>query len=421
MIIVCEPQCKGISHEKVNAGFLYGLKMAYPREEIKFFADKSHFRELKQRVTLEPIYFNSDISFSLSGILQYVFLIKHIFNRTISWKERRVFFLSTSPVILFVIKILKSFKKYSQINCIFVLHGELEDISSKKYEEQYVSRPVMESISFGDLIKHPGIVFLILKNVILFPLTFLSNKYRLVFKKIFRTKKMMLWKHSDNYRYISLSPHVTRNAGKYIDTKYLNFHTIVMPIIFNRPSKAPNNRNIKFAVFGYGDSAQMQKMLGILSKKRIKMGYEIKIISMDSRGTEGFKNVTRVGNGSVLTREEMEITARDIDVFINLYDKTRHRLGCSLSIFEAFSHLKPVLYLSNDGYDYFNKAKKPIGYKTKSLDGFANKMVDMINNYDKYKPAFIKFRKNMLEYRLEYDIGNNLDKLRESFTYASNK
>jgi hypothetical protein len=433
MIIVCELQCRGISHESVNSGFIYGLRKTYPKDKIIFFADLKYFQNIKQmlknggvnvnNLSNQKVTFNSDISYSIRGILSYYVLCKKMFDKALSVRTNKVFFLSINPVILFAIKKLKQKAKYKDICCTFVLHGGLEDIANTDFKEAYVPGIKWIIASFGFKkslvrgLKNPDLVLRFSLDYLLKPIRWLNSEYSLIFKRVFRLKKMMLWGHTNQYKYISLSPHVTINAGKYIDTNYLNFQTIFMPIIFAKPIATPNNQFIKFAVFGYGDSAQMYKMLSLLSKKRIDKPYEIRIISMDDRGTDGFENITNVGNGSVLTRKEMENSARDIDIFINLYDKSRHRFGCSLSIFEAFSYLKPVLHLSNPGYNYFNKPGKPIGYRCESLDDFVNKMCDMINNFPLYKKQLAIFRKNMLEYRKEYAIENNLDNLKESFTF----
>lgn len=426
MIIICEPQCKGISHEKVNSGFIYGLNKAYSKDKTLFFADKSHFRAIQsifktngvniKNINLFPIKFNSDASFSLGGVARYYLLLQKVFDRLLTLGESKIFFLSVNPVILYTVKKLKQKAKYKNINCTFVLHGELEDVANKKFKEPY--SPVIKSRSdAARLIKHPGILLLFLKNLISSPFLKLYSRYSLFFKERFRTKEMMMWQHSNQYKYISMSPHVTRNAGKYLDTNYLNFHTIIMPVIFEKPNLAPDNKNIKFAVFGYGDSAQMNRMLTLLSRKKISKNYEIKIIGMDGRGTEEFFNVNHIGKGKVLSREEMENAAKDVDIFINLYEKNRHRFGCSLSIFESLSYVKPVLHLSNDGYNYFNKPEKPIGYRAENLDKFVEKMYDMIEHYPKYKKDLTAFRKNILDYRRQYAIENNLDKLKASFTF----
>lgn len=426
MIIVCEPQCKGISHEEVNSGFIYGLHLAYPKEKINFFAEKDHFRKINDLLKDNKIHlpsfvnssinFNAESSFTFGGLIKYHLLVKHVFDISLSHNQTKIFFLSNNPIILFNIKLLKSQRKYKGICCTIVLHGELEDIANNNYKNPY--EPVTKTaLTINRFIKHPGIILLFACQTLSWPYRMIYSKYTLLFKKIFRTKTIMMWKHSNKYHYISMSPHVTQNAKKYIDIDYLNFYTIFLPIIFTKPQPSRKNNFIKFAVFGYGDSSQMQKMLGILSKRKITKPYEIRIISMDSRGTEGFPNVTILSQGKVLTRKEMEDATQGVDVFINLYDKTRHKFGCSLSIFEAFSYLKPVLHLSNPGYDYFNKDEKPIGYRTENIQDFVDKMVDMVENYSKYKKQLEVFRKNMLEYRKEYNIADNLDNLKDSFTF----
>ena len=435
MIIVCDLQCKGISHEEVNSGFLYGLSLAYPDDTIVFFAHSSHYQEIIESLKYKgiilknlrhiPISFNADSMFSISGIISYYCLIRRIFDQLLSFRSNIILFLSASPIILYVLKQLKRINKYSNICCTFVLHGELEDIANITYQSPYVpslsppNNPVTLSIrdTIIRLIHHLDKIPLFIYERISKPFKLLSGRYSLLFKKYFRTKRMMMWRHSNQYKYISLSPHVTTNAKKYLDTKYLNFSTITMPIVFNKSTTPPTNKYIKFAVFGYGDSSQMQKMLTLLAKQHITKPYLIKIISMDSRGTEGFPNIQTYSSGKVLTREQMEKAAEDVDVFLNLYDDTRHSLGCSLSIFEAFSHVKPVLHLSNPGYNYFNKPNKPIGYKAKNLVEFVDKLCDMIENYELYKKEYKEISKNILAYRKEYNIANNLNKLRQSITF----
>jgi hypothetical protein len=435
MIAICDPQCKNISHLKVNSGFIYGLSLAYPKEKIVFFAETSHFNEVKElfknnnikikNLTHFPINFNSNKSYSLEGIVQYYFLFKKIFIQTLSHKANKIFFLSTGPIILLTIKKLKFQKRFKNINFSFVLHGELEDIANHKYQKPYV--PSIPNNSRSTNLYERIINFLAtfknspsyLLDILFSPLRYIYSQYTLIFKRKFRMKKMMMWRHSNHFKYISLSPHVTKNAQKHLDTKFLNFHTIYLPIIFKKSVPNPKNKYIKFAVFGYGDSSQMNKMLKLLSKRKISKPYEIRIISMDIRGTKGFSNVRSIGTGKVLTRQEMEVATKDIDIFINLYKKDFHSLGCSLSIFEALSHQKPVLHLSNPGYNYFNKPNKPIGYKTETLTEFVDKMCDMIENYRDYKKELSFFRKNITEYQQQYSIDNpnNLLKLKKSLKF----
>jgi hypothetical protein len=435
MIIICEPQCKGISHEQVNGGFIYGLRLAYPKEKIVFFADLSHFETLKKvwdnrnksvrNIEHIPINFNADKSFSLGGLINYFFLLKRIFKKAVYLGADKIFFLSDNPIILFVIKLLKQNKKFKNIGCTFVQHGELEDIANTEYKKPFV--PIIKKdesacgVNLKEIItklyanRHNLLPFVVAK--ISQPFKWLYAKYSLIFRNIFRVKRVMEWKHSSDYKYIVLSPHIVKNAGEYIDVNHLNFHTVIMPVIFADPLTQADNAYVKFAIFGYGERAQMYEMLKLLSTKTINQPYEIRIISMDRGGTAGFPNITYVGKGGVLSRGEMENSARDIDIFINLYDASRHKMGCSGSIFEALSYLKPVLHLSNDGYNFFNKKQKPIGFRCESLKEFVEKMCDIIENYNFYKKEITVLRNNIVDYRREYAIENNLEKLKEAFTF----
>ncbi len=116
----------------------------------------------------------------------------------------------------------------------------------------------------------------------------ITSMYSGIFKRYFYIKKILLWKHSSDFHYVVLSPHVIQNAAEYIDVKSLNFYGMVMPIVFARPTPQPRNEFVKFAVFGYGDSAMLYKVALLLSQKKMEKPYEIRVIGMDTRGTDWF-------------------------------------------------------------------------------------------------------------------------------------
>jgi len=433
MIIVCEPQCKGIMHEKVNSGFIYGLRLAYPQEKIIFFADETHISAIKDilendgvsvvNFECEPIKFETSSSkiYSFIGVIRYYLLFKKLFNKMCNLGTDKVFFLSNNPIILYTIKKLRQRSQYREIYCTFVLHGEFEDLargSQNLIKHMGATSSQVDGKEDGERFANQyKKIFIIISKILLHPVCSLTNIRILFYRRIFWVKKIMLWQHSNHYRYIALSPHIVKNARQYLDPEYLNFSVVIMPIIYKRPYPQPENEFIKFAVFGSGDSHQMHMMLSLLSKKEITARYEIKIISADRRGSENFPNISYVNHGKVLARKEMEKAVPDVDVFINLYDINHHKLGCSLSIFEALSYLKPVLHLSNDSYNYFNKADKPIGFRCENLNDFVDKMYDMIENYSSYKDKLNTFRNNMQDIRDRYTIENNIDDLRNSFAF----
>lgn len=140
---------------------------------------------------------------------------------------------------------------------------------------------------------------------------------------------------------------------------------------------------------------------------------------MENRGTESFSNIVCPSPGKVLDRSDMEKYAKDIDMFLILYDISRYRLSCSGTILESLSYIKPILHFNNDCINHFNKHENPIGICCNSLDEFVCKMEDIIENYDEYIHKFQTFRKNILELRKECAIENSLTQLKDSFTWQS--
>lgn len=431
MIIICDPINKELSHEKVNSGFIYGLRLAYPQETIRFYADITHIEAIKNILIHDNISINSieyiPIKFrdlySIRGMLTYHSLFKKMFSNVLETGVNKIFFLSFSPTILYVIKKLKQKNKFLKMKFTFVLHGSFESIANgydkptelslpiKKMKNEYIieTKYKLQIIRQTKIIDLPKIIAPFINRFIL--------PWYLISTKLFTDRKMLLWKHSDDFKYISLSPHVIINAEKYIDVKKLNIYTVVLPTVFAEPTTQPNNEYVKFAIFGYGNPLMLHNVLFQLSQKELKQPYEIRIIGMDNKGTDGFPNVTCPSPGKRLDRNEMEKYARDIDVFLILYDRSRYRLSCSGSILESLSYTKPILHFDNDCINAFNKPENPIGNCCNSLEEFVSKMEDIIENYETYIHEFQTFRKNILKLRNECAIENSLTQLKDSFTW----
>ena len=81
MIAVCELQCKGISHEKVNSGFIYALRIAFPDQKILFYADISHISAIKSILIHDKIIINNIefVSINVSERITYYSFFKTYF------------------------------------------------------------------------------------------------------------------------------------------------------------------------------------------------------------------------------------------------------------------------------------------------------------------------------------------------------
>ncbi|WP_214044333.1 hypothetical protein [Methanomethylovorans sp.] len=428
MIIICEPIARGTTHEKFNSGFIYGLRLAYPHEKIRFYADITHIEAIKKimdhdKIMIEdieyvPVKFKG--LYGIRGILTYSSLFNKILSDAIEAKVNKIFFLSFNPTILYVIKKLKRKIKFNKMKFTFVLHGSFETIANGYDKPTQLSLPIRKIKNQNDvkyklqIIRQTKLTEL---PMVISPFIDRFMPWHWTYKRIFTDRRMLQWNHSPDYRYIALAPHIKRNAEKYIDIKKLNMYTVVLPTVFKEPSAQPDNEYVKFAIFGYGNPLVLHNILVQLSQKDIKRQYEIRIIGMDNRGTAGFPNVTCPSPGKRLDRSEMEKYAEDIDIFLILYDKTRYRLSCTGSILESLSYTKPILHFDNDCINTFNMPDGPIGICCDSLEEFVCKMEDIIENYEAYRLEFQNFRKNILKLRKECAIENSVATIKESFTW----
>jgi hypothetical protein len=190
-----------------------------------------------------------------------------------------------------------------------------------------------------------------------------------------------------------------------------------LPTIFAEPFDMPGNSYPKFATFGYGNPAMLQKVLIELGKRKISKPYEIRVIGMDASGTDGFQNVYCPSPGKRLERREMEKYARDIDIFLILYENDQYRLSCSNSILEALSYMKPVIHLDNDCINTFNLKERPIGICCHSVEELVLTMEDIIDNYQERLQLFNIFRNNILPMRNKVSIENSVQNIYSCFTW----
>ena len=432
MIVVIEPICRGFSHEKVNSGFLYGLRLAFPNDKIRFYADSSHIDALKYILKYDNIeidnieYVSIKLldSSTLRGAFHFYKLFKRIFADTINFGINKVFFLSYTPVLIYLVKRLKEISAFKDHKFTFVLHGDFESIiGDPKTGNPLVSvhRYDINRITFFERIrdlKLEAIPRKIYRRSILFFQTCSSFlAFRISISKWFPTKQMLLWKNSPDFRYIALSEHVYANAEKYIDTEKIDIRTVILPTNFAPLKQEPKNKYIKFGIFGYGSSKVLQEIAYGLSKKKITNGYEIRIIGMDNSGISEYPNITCPSGGKPLIRQDMEKYAQDIDIFMILYHKGQYRLTCSGTILEAISNSTPILHFDNDCINSFNKSDNPIGICCNTVDEYVERMEDIISNYESYIPQFQLYRNNIVDLRETLSVKSSVPRIRESFTW----
>ena len=403
MIFVCEPQIKSFGHEKVNSGFLYGLRLAFPDEKIVFYGEKSHLLAISKIIeydgikisNIEYVEINFNTSNSLVSFISYYFLSIKILSDVRRKGSDRLFLLSISSIMLSILKALKR-RIFSEIKFTIVLHGAYEDIGIETLSEKVANYSKWEVLKFIAS-RLPRIFHL--------------------FDLLFFLKKSILKDSSDDFRYIFLSEHIRQNSGQYIDLSKVPNYVVPLPTVFRELPPALSNTYVKFAIFGRGDYEMLNKIATELLKREIQNKYEIRIIGKDYQGLENFPNITCSSPGVKLLRSEMEKQVLDIDIILIVYDKSKYRLSCSGSVFESLSYVKPIIHFESDCLKNYNTEQAPIGIACNSINEFADVMAEYINNYNFHKNTLEEFRTNILQVRSQLTIFKSVSEIRKSFTW----
>jgi hypothetical protein len=382
LIIVCEPQCVGVSHEKVNSGFLTLLSHAYPDTTIRLYTYPSHQEALVRILAHDGVALDIDYRefavrdpLGVYGTLHYYRQFRRVLADAVAHGTREVMFLSTSPVLLHILKRLKGSTAFAHLRFVFVCHAEFEDIANDTY--QPVAATAVREPTFLEKLRSVRPLELPAKARALVARK-LFARYALAWKTRFRIREQLEWHASDDYAYIVLSPHIVTAASRYIDLDEVPVRAVEMPYNFASPHPPPNNDYIKFATFGFGDPTALKQVVDRLDFLPLTAKYEIRIIGMDNRGLEHHPRVYCPSPGKQLTRAEMEHYAQDIDAFLILYGDNRYRLSCSGAIFETLSYVKPVLHIGNPCVVEFDRPEQPIGFRSHNLDELATAMARMI-------------------------------------------
>jgi hypothetical protein len=413
MIAVIEPICKSFSHEKINSGFLTAIRYTYPNDAILVYAHRSHIEALNKilahdNVNIKNISYVEILNGPNSGILslfKYLYVFYKIFSDLDKKNINKIFFLSFSPAILFIIKQFKKLNKFSKFTFLLILHGIFEDIALKNSKN--IIYKINKFNSFKDFLK---IFYHIFLDILNYP-SFLLTKYFLNFNNVFK------YKHSNDFRYAALSQYIIDNAKEFLDVEYFNIHLIDFPNNFVNENEFIEGHHIKFGVFGYGNSKKLAQISKLLLEENINSNFEIKIIGMDNRGLSDYQFIKFTSNGKPLTRQEMERAAKDVDIFLILYESNKYRLSCSGSIFEALSYSKPIIHLANECIDYYNDINLPIGISCKTDIDLVITIKNFIENKDNIKKNLIEYKKNILVLRKKYHINNLIPQIKKAYTW----
>ena len=370
MIAICEPQVIGYGHEAVNSAFIYGMRLAYKTQKIIFYADQSHIEAIKKVFEINNLLIDN-IEYKAIKIRQPNFTFKETFYSMLFFKIffkelkknniKTLLLLSISSDGLFGLKIFND----KSIKITMVLHGIFEWLKDPPPYNLY---------------KSP------------------------IHKKLFNIKRAITILHHNNLNYVALSPHIISEAKKYIDVNKYNIKPIHMPFIFSNENNLITSYSsfIRFGIIGKGNTSLTKNIVNSLNLKEKLKKYEIKIFHNNISNLKGTKNVVFLSPNQSISRKQIADNIKDVDILLYLYDNSTYKLSCSGSLFEAFAYCKPIIFLSNNCFSYFNKICR-IGYECEGINDVILQMEELINHFDvnlitefnKIKGNIISLRKNI--------------------------
>lgn len=373
MIIVCEPQCAGIEHVEVNAAFLAALKSAWPEQKIRFFAEAAHSQLVADCLKEHAVsgIEHAPIEIPPRGLLNHqrfkmeLQLARSIFETAEGEKAQEVIFTSATNAGLIAIKRLLG--KFPAQRYAVMMHATLETALKKR----------------------PPIKPFVLKSYLELPFWF---------------RTALLRGNSDRLRYIVLGEtileHLCQNFPKLRGTAF----AIDLPY-FYRPAvnfKPFGGGGVRFGALGVASKGKGSDLFFKLAEE-ITAGTKtgktefIQIGQVDRKLKNDSAAVLIPRKDSFLSREDYDGYAKEIDYAVFFHKPGSYRLTASGSLFDAFSHLKPVIALRSPFFEHYFKLMGDIGYLCSGYGEIKETVLKIIE--DKPAERYLKQRENILKGR----------------------
>lgn len=360
MIVVCEPQCTGFAHESHNAGMLLMLTLAYPNEQITFFAERTHIEAVcycftasghsTSQITFIPVEL-PPVSSSFWSFYRDFRFIDSILVRAEALQAKNVFFLSIHSNSLLALKLLQK-KKFSNLNSFALLHGVME----------YARHPF-----YWCLLKSRHIRWI--------------QHFRYILKYI----------KLDSLKYIALSPFCYQRIKGNNFFSSLPLKQLYLPIIFDNKSNIFKNKKITFATVGGGNPYKVAELDSLLMQKGYSE-YQILVLGNFPSQLNHSNHLFPLQKAGPLSRESISCFMRNVDILLLFYNKDSYSYTQSGSFYEIFQYNKPAIFFRNDNFSWHNSICGPVGKEVDSLSAMVHEIgailakdANIINNYIRYK------------------------------------
>lgn len=364
MIIICEPQCIGFEHAEFNASLIKIVQHAYPNKKILFLSESEHLRYVKNilETNNEKIKFMEikipPRRFNLKRFPSEFKIVKNVFNLSTTIKADRILFSSITSPILISIKIL--IQRFKGIRIMLIPHSLLELINSR---------------------------------IPLLPI-----------ETIFWLNFWISFFNTPNLTYLILGPSIKESLIQKMPHLKKYLISIDLPCLFKNQEikKYKKNDILKFGFLGVGKKSKGIDIFIKLAHDVQKQNEKPKFIVIGHiiEGSYEKSYVCIPSPKLPLKQEKYNEYIQEIDYAIFLYKKDSYKLTASGALFDAFSHLKPVIVLRNPFFEYYFDKMGDIGYLCDDYEELRDLIINIINNPPNER--YINQQKNILNGRNQF-------------------
>lgn len=351
MIIACEPVCRGFEHAAVNAAMLAVFADAFPDDEVVFYADESHVAFVAAESLLR-----SRNRIKLAGLAVLPRKAKGAERFAGEFKTVQDMFeiaeRSGAAVVLYTCisdETLRAIKmqigKFPNVTCVVVLHGILASLLEHRF-------------------------FFLPKN-----------------RHGFRT--WFLRRNSQQLIYIVLGESIRRELLARFPSMEPYVASIDLPYDYADESEhAPfREGTVRFGALGVLRKAKGSHLFLRLAKEVTSKAtvYRPRFVCVgpviDKKLRRHLGEAVSVPSPDTpLTNEEYAFHARQLDYAVFLHSARTYTLTASGVVFDAFSHLKPVIALKNPFITRYFEKMGNIGYLCDSFTGMKRLVLRLLDH-----------------------------------------
>ena len=382
MIVVCEMNVRGFTHEEFNAGLLNQLSLA-SGDEVLYMAESAQVSFVKK--IIEARLDNNMIQFKGFDINSDEDIVENMLNslncilcgdKTI----KKVIF--SSHGVSCSKKIIDTVLMFKSIDFYFCEHGEIELLLDPIYyhvDKPYRGRKEIDSDMFERSVE------------------FWNDKER--FDEHIRKLANL-----ENVRFIVYN----KSFFSHEATSFMKNNTIVinLPMIYDDKQVVKRELDIPVRIgitpkTMAKDYYMCYELLKSVNRSSWRYRGKFEFVFRDWDIGRRVKN-TRLYQTADSSREEVMKFYDDIDYMLLLYDHNRYIISASGVFFDAVSAAIPVLTLDSPSITQYSNDEIYVG--ASSVNDLSKEVCDIIRNFN--KDSYLMLRNRIIRKREEYNAYN---------------